>query len=356
MTATRRIRKPDTGILAWLLLACLSAPGGYAATVVGPDARTIFYYSPVNDAWNSLLHNARKISILAPQVLAVDQTGAVRGGIEERVRALAAEQGIEIMPLLFNEDFSTQIAHSVLGDPSLRQRVVSEAVRLCEESKCAGLQLDFEGVAAEDAAGYLSLIQELAAALHERHLYFSVALASPLFTASRPLDWYAASFGGFGLSAVPFDLKEVGRHADFITLMTYDQHWRDGPPGPVAGYPWVEQSIRFLLQYVPREKISIGLAFYGRRWCRKDATELSFADIQALVKSVSATVRRHPWQRTPWFEFNKNGCRNIVFFEDRNSLREKLRLMRRYRLAGFSAWRLGQEDPSFWDELKAGRR
>ena len=327
-----------------------------AQSVLRPDTRTILYYTPTEDSWASLQANARKISVVAPQVLVADQEGSVRGGVEERVRTLARENGIELMPVLINADFNSEVAHAILTDESHRHRLVSEALQSCEANHCAGLQLDFEGVAQEDLDAYLALIREISAALHQRKLYLSVAVASALFTGSRPLDHYKATFGGFVVTPSLLDLKEIGRNSDFLTLMAYDHHGRGAPPGPVAGYPWVEQSIRYLLQHVPAAKISLGIPFYGRRWCWQEVAELSFSAVQTLMQSAKATLKRHPWQRTPTFEFEQNGCRNIVFYEDRESLQEKLRLVRKYRLPGISAWRLGQEDPQFWNDVPLVRR
>lgn len=327
-----------------------------AQGVLRADARTIFYYTETEDSWESFQANAGKMSVIAPHVLVVDREGSVTGNVEVRVRALAAENGIEIMPVLRNEDFSAEVAHAVLSDESRRRRLVLEAVMRCEANQCAGLQLDFEGVAPEDFAGYLMLVREVSAALHQRKLYLSVAVASSLFTGSHPLTYYKNTFGGFVVFPSLPDLKEIGRHSDFLTLMAYDHYGRNAPPGPVAGFPWVEQSIRYLLQHVPASKISLGIPFYGRRWCWQDVTELGFPAVQKLLQETKAVVNRHPWQRTPTFEFEQNGCRNVLFYEDRESLQEKLRLVRKYRLPGISAWRLGQEDPRFWNDVPFVRR
>lgn len=327
-----------------------------APSVLRPDTRNIFYYTLTDDSWASLQAQARRISVVAPQVLVVDREGAVTGSVEVRVRALAQESGMEVMPVLINADFNTEVAHAVLSDESRRRRVVSEAVISCEANQCAGLQLDFEGVAPEDFVGYLALVREMSAALHQRKLYLSVAVASPLFTGSLPLNHYKATFGGYVVTPSLLDLKEIGRTSDFLTLMAYDHHGRSAPPGPVAGYPWVEQSIRYLLQFVPAAKISLGIPFYGRRWCWQDVTEMGFRAVQTLLQDTKASPSRHPWLRVPTFEFEQNGCRNIVFYEDRESLQEKLRLVRKYRLPGISAWRLGQEDPRFWNDVPLVRR
>ncbi len=342
-------------ILVWLSLVCPILPV-VSESLLRPDTRTILYYIQTEDSWESLQANARKISVVAPHVLVVDREGTVRGAVEERVRTLAKDNGIEIMPVLVNADFGAAVARSILTDEARRHRVVSETVRLCQENHCAGLQLDFEGVAQEDSAAYLTLIREISTVLHARKLYLSVAVASPLFSGSRPLAHYKTTYGGFVVTPSMLDLKEIGQSADFLTLMAYDHYGRDAPPGPVAGYPWVEQSIRFFLQYVPAAKISLGIPFYGRRWCWQEVDELSFGAVQTLLQTTKAPVNRHPWQRTPTFEFEKNGCRNVVFYEDRGSLQEKLRLVRKYRLPGFSGWRLGHEDPQFWNDVPIVRR
>ncbi len=319
-----------------------------SAGVIRPDARTIFYYVPTDDAWKSLQDHADKISIVAPQVFVAKVDGSVEGAVEERVRALAKQKGIEIMPLLTNLDFKPEAARAAFAS----DHAISDSVRLCKENGCAGLQLDFEAVADEDSAAYQAFIGKMAAALHEAKLYFSIALPSPLFQGGRPLRDYKSTYGGFVLGSFRLDLKD----ADFVSLMAYDLYHGNTAPGPVAAYPWVEQSIRFFLQYVPASKLSLGIPFYGRRWCSQKADELSFPGIQQALQRAKARVRRQAWGRVPTFDYPEGGCSNIVFYEDRKSLREKLRLVNQFHLSGLSAWRIGQEDPAFWEELPRVRR
>ena len=332
-------------LLAWMLL-----PAGLLAKTEG-----LFYYVPGEDGWRALLANARKISILAPQVFTVDLAGAVRGTVEKRTRSLAAQYGIRIMPLLVNENFSSEVAHSILSEEHLRQRVISDSVRLCQETGCWGLQLDFEGVLLEDGKHYTQFVREAAQALHARGLQLSVAVPSPLFVGSWPPETYELGFGGFPVASQPYDLREIARHVDFLSLMSYDHHGKGTSPGPIAGYPWVEQSIRYVLRFVPRQKVSLGLGFYARQWCDQQVSESSYLETTRLANGAGAALRWHALHRSPWFELEDTDCRKVVWFENRQSLREKLKLVRKYGLQGFSAWRLGQEDPNFWKELPERR-
>lgn len=312
-----------------------------------PEA--LFYYVPRDDGWASLSVHAGKIPILAPQVFMLEEDGTIRGTVEEKVRLLAAEHGIQLMPLLANE--KPDAAHNLLVDPRRRKQVIAEALRLCLEAGCVGLQIDIEGVLDADGKSFTEFIREAAQAFHERRLQLSVALPTPLLTPA-PGEKYAEYFGGFVMYREPWALADIAPYVDFITLMTYGQFGKGTPPGPVASYDWVEQSIRYALQFVPREKLSMGLGFWAYRWCGPQITYSGYPEVEGLMASYRVKQRWHAPHRSPWFEYDDAGCRATAWFENRRSLHEKLKLVRKYHLRGFSAWRLGQEDPAFWDDMQ----
>ena len=311
-------------------------------------AEGVLYFTPGESGWESLLANVRKISILAPQVFTVNKEGQVTGAVEDRVRKLAAEQGIRLMPLLVNEQFSPEVAHRILGDAKLRQRVISDSLRLCRENGCWGLQLDFEKVLLEDKGNYVQFVREAASAFRPHKLRFSVVVPPPLVRPNLPPE----ASNRFLIARTPYDLREIGRHVDLLTLMTYDENTSADSPGPIASYDWVEQSIRYALRFVPRQKLFMGLGFYGRQWCNQQVSESSFLEVASLAAREALSFRWHPVHRSPWLEFEGEGCRSILWFENSQSLAEKLQLVQKHRLAGFSAWRLGQEDPAFWRQIR----
>lgn len=319
----------------------------FVPSIWAAKAEGLFYYVPDETAWASLRANIHKISIVAPQVFVVDEEGNVRGEVEKRVRDLASRHQVGVVPLLVNRDFDNQVAHSVLARQDIREKAITAACARCLENGCAGLQLDFENILEEDAALFTAFVQQLSTALRKRNLPLSIALPSPLSASGQPLSLYPSSFGGFPISPLSYDLRAIEPYVAFISLMTYDEYW-GGTPGPVAGYAWVEQSIRYVLQTVSPRKLSAGLGLFSGRWCGQQASQMGYADAMALARNHSAVVRWHGWHRTPWFDFSENGCRNIVYLENARSLKEKLRLVGKYKLRGFSAWRLGHEDPAFW--------
>jgi spore germination protein YaaH len=346
----RLFRGSRSTVTLMLMLVLWTA---FPLTALAAKSEALFYYVSSDDGWASLSSNATKISLLAPQVFIVDESGKIHGQVEDRVRALAVQHGITLMPLLANE--KPQAAHNVLVDPALRTQVIADSLRLCREVACVGLQIDLEGVLQEDGKSFTEFVREASQVFHGQHLQLSVALPTPLLTPS-PKETYNDWFGGFVVYHEPYDMGQIAPLVDFISLMTYGQFGKGTPAGPVAGYAWVEQSIRYALQFVPKRKLSLGLGFWAYRWCGEQVTYSGYSDVNDILLRSGAASQWHAEYRSPWFQADVDGCPTSVWYENRRSLQEKLKLMRHYKLKGFSAWRLGQEDPSFWDEMREKRR
>src|SRR5438270_500018 len=101
------------------------------------DRLDLFYYVPYDDSWLSLQAHAGRIGVLGPQVLMLDAAGAVRGGVEERVRQLAADSHMALMPLLANE--KPEYAHVMLVDPALRARAIADMLAACAQVNGVGM-------------------------------------------------------------------------------------------------------------------------------------------------------------------------------------------------------------------------
>jgi len=134
--------------------------------------------------------------------------------------------------------------------------------------------------------------------------------------------------------------------------MTYDHHSSATPPGPVAGYDWVKAALDYATRRVPRQKILLGIPFYGREWIQNGeetaAHTLSFPDAQDRLEQSSVPGLWDERWRTPWFQYSDLDGLHTGWYENSRSLQAKLELMQEFHLRGFAAWRLGVEDPAFW--------
>lgn len=320
----------------------------------------LFYLSRDAQSVKSFREHARHIDLLVPAWYSTDAQGGLRGAAEGEVLQLAASARIPVMPIVVNPGFSGDTFHRLASRAEARRRLIQALVHECHKQGYAGVQLDFEGIAASDRDWLSLLVEQAAAAFHAAGLKLSLA-AIPR-SADGPGSTPFARWAFDHLQGA-YDLARLARSLDFISWMTYDQHMRATTPGPVAGYPWVVEQLNYALRFVPRHKLSLGIPLYGRHWhagVRGAAASMQMATVsarqaEALAKSHGVAPQWDPLERAPWFFFYREGVREYVFYSDARAFKERLELVRQHGLHGFSSWVLGMEDPGIWDVLKAMR-
>ena len=121
---------------------------------------------------------------------------------------------------------------------------------------------------------YPTLVSHLAEALGRRR----VLVAVPAFTDPASDD------------AAPFDLARLSRRGVGIVWMAYDQHDPTSEAGPVAGLPWVRDSLAAALRSVPPAQLLLGVPAYGYAWPARgqsgEAADLTVPEAAALAATA----------------------------------------------------------------------
>lgn len=347
-----------------------AAAGAAAGLVLAAPARgqerpeRLFYYVDREDSYESLVRNIARIDVIAPSAYFVDEDGVVWGDVDARVRTLARERGVAIMPLLVNRGFDQDELHQLLEDPAARARVIASLLELCRRHRYDGIQIDFENLSLHDRDAFTRFYEEAARALHDGGFRISVAVVhrpDELAGVTAYQEWLFDSWrGGYDLTA----LAEAG---DFISVMTYSQHTRRTPPGPQAGLPWTEEVVRHFLRFVPADRLSLGIALGSQHWytsyeeritpelARSYSQQLSHGWALGLIERHGATLHWNDEHQVAYSFFPVGGTFEWIFLEDARSFRAKLDLIAGQRLRGFSAWVLGPEDPAIWELLGPDR-
>ena len=309
----------------------------------------MFYYSGDSLGLASLRAHAGAVTLLAPQCYELDRAGTLHGGVPGAVLQVSNSAGVPLMPLVTNPGFDRMTAHFLLHNGAAQERAVRRLAELAERDQYIGWQLDFEGVPPADKYAYTRFVTRVAARLHHDHRLLSVAVV-PRFSDTFP-DSSAPGFhtGEWGAA---FDYRALARVADFLTLMAYDQHTPLTPAGPVAGYDWVTAALEYTVRRVPPSKLLLGIPFYGREWTETAGNttcrSLAYKDLQHFVEDPASVRYWDDLFRTTWFQLREGSTVRTAWFDDARSLREKLQLVQQYHLRGYAAWRLGVEDPEFW--------
>lgn len=232
----------------------------------------------------------------------------------------------------------------MLTSATARQNLIDQLLVVMPREGYDGINVDIEGIYPADSDAYINLLRELKAALKPKGYWLTVSI--PAKTFHNPRDGWS---GGY-------DYKAIGEVADHILIMTYDQNWMGGTPGPIATLPWVEQVMKYAVSQMPAEKVLMGLATYGYDWGGPRNRALAYPNAMALAKQYGATVNWHQEYQVPYFKYqDAQGNQHEVWFEDQNSAKAKLQLIKKYGLAGVGIWRLGFEDSLYWDVLKEYR-
>ncbi|MFC4769561.1 glycosyl hydrolase family 18 protein [Effusibacillus consociatus] len=186
----------------------------------------------------------------------------------------AHDNGKQIWPL-FGNRFDPELTRSLLSSPEKRQKVVAAIKESLVQYQIDGINVDFENVDIRNKADFVAFVQELSDALKPLGKVVSVDVAR----ISPDPNWSGS-----------YDRAGLGKAADYVILMGYDEHWNGGgKAGSVASLPWTEEGITLLMNEVPSHKIILGVPFYTREWVTDPATgkvtgiDRSMGEVEKLV-------------------------------------------------------------------------
>ncbi|GLQ45871.1 glycosyl hydrolase [Dyella lipolytica] len=345
---------------AWLLIAML-----VCSTVCAKQPDALFYLMGSQKSVNSFVAHVDKIGLLVPTWYGVDNQGLVSGGPNLYVLNIAKDHRLPVMPII-SMSAGRKGFHDLLHDEIAKQHMIEAMLQQAAEHGYTGFQFDFESISWTDRDAYTLLVKQTAEALHKRGFKLSIAVVpnAPGHAGVGPFSkWMWQYWRG------AYDVAVLGKYADLICLMTYDQHTRWTTPGPVDGMPWMQAQLTYALTIVPKDKLSLGIALYGYHWytgdpVREDGTEASnikadYIDADEsfpLAEQQQANVQWDSVEHESWYYFYRDDMREWVFMPDAHSFRDRYALITQYGLEGFCAWVLGAEDPKVWDELPVAKR
>jgi spore germination protein YaaH len=331
-----------------------------AACALQARPKSLFYLTSDPAGVQSFLDHAAKIDILVPTWYRVDSAGNASGAPDPQVMQAAKQAHVPVMPIIVNPGFNQDDFHKLVTNPAARSKMITYLVAECARQGYLGIQFDFENIIETDRDALSVLVTEAATALHQSNFQLSIATVP---NAPGHAGDGAFSKWIFSNWRAAYDLKAIGAAVDLLCLMTYDEQTRYTPPGPVAGYIWTRANLDYALQFVPKEKLSLGIPVYGYRWYAGDpgpqgkpnptAITVGAADVHSLLETFHPEIQWDRDDRSSWFYFYRDATREWVFYTDARTFKDRYDLADSAGLEGFCSWVLGKEDPAIWDVLPA---
>lgn len=349
------MRPPNRNTLLRWVVGSAAALISLARPLVAQKLEALWYSVRGEASTQSFLAHADQISIISPQVFTMDSTGVIKGGMDARVVATARAKGVKIVPLVMNPGFDQPTIHRVITAPAARARAIASLVSLCRDNHFDGIQFDIENVHITDKDALTSFMRESAVALHAIGCSVSAAVVPRTSEDRGPTSYHRWIFDNWrGV----YDYKALADALDFISFMTYAQHTGGSTPGPVAGYTWMEEALKYVLSLgVPPAKISLGIPAYSDWWypvyeektgSRMRGTDISYAKAESLLAKAAMRATWDEREKSPYAFWSNAGVYEHLWIEDARAFSAKLELVRKYQLRGYSVWVLGLEDPAVW--------
>ena len=281
------------------------------------------------------------VNVVSPSFYEITASGDIDSNIGRNGKNYvewAHSNGYKVWPMVSNSELGDLDAVSeLLSTFENREYLIDNIVKELIEANVDGVNIDFENMYQEDKDNYSRFLIELAPKLREAGLTLSVDVTAP---------------DGSETWSLCFDRNIIGKVADYIVFMGYDQNGVSSTQaGTVAGANWVELNIKKFLgqEGVSSDKLILAMPFYTRLWKESNGTLTS-----SVVNMRSVTIPQgvaKSWDddtKQYYIEYEQNGTKYKMWIEDEESLKAKLDLVNTYDLAGGAFWAKDRESNTVW--------
>ena len=264
--------------------------------------------------------------------------------ISQSITSVVHDHGAKILLSLGGWGNSWGFAPSVESQEA-RSIFIDNIISICENNNYDGIDIDWEHPDGFTQKNNLSdFIAELRQAFDELYPEWLISMAVPVS------NW----------SGQHYDFNSLIQNVSYFNAMTYDFHgsWTDhaghnaplypspanDPDGAVStGFYYLSNT-----RGIPRSKINIGLAFYGKQYNALDINQSFQGEVASLLYNQYEHYINngwdYNWDNTAQSPYLRNSAQDqIITIEDSNSIARKSDYVKNNQIGGLMIWALSYD-------------
>ncbi len=324
----------------WLLSSNNQQPATQPRT-----GKIVFGWTTDNNAINEAQTQAANLTGVGNVNFFIGSDGTLSGEAPATFSAFASSHNMETYATVQNcgpGGFDGVATATLLESPTESANLIQNLVSLVVSNEYSGLDLDIELIPPSARSAFSSFVSQLGEQLKAKGKLLNVDV--PAETGPNAESWNGA-----------YDYQVIGQSADTVTILAYDYTWINNPPGAVSPLWWVQKILTYAATTIPANKTVLGIGAYGYDWGTSgNASALSLNRIDTMIKLQNATTSWDTVDDAPYVTYTApDTTTHVVYYENLESLKDKMSLANQFHLAGIAVWSIGLTDPQFWTAVQS---
>jgi spore germination protein YaaH len=280
----------------------------------------------------------QNFTTLSPFIYILNPDGIIATKIDaEQIAALHTLENVKLIPTISN-DFDPERVSEIINDDERLNAHIKDIVLLVNDNNWDGIDLDYEYLKSSDKDAYTNFVSKLYDELDTNDKLLSVTVHAKTDSEG---DWD---------SAKAQDWPMLAENADYIRIMAYDYHHKGSGPGPIAPLSWLRDITSYARTTIPKEKRILALGFYAYEWIENEnAGDRTLVHVNGIIASAKTEVNFDENVKAPFIEFQNAGSTHTIWYEDADSIKEKLNIAKNY--SGLCIWKIGGIPGEIYDLL-----
>lgn len=305
------------------------------AALTGRPITLGFYTGWSQDSAPSLQHHLQQLDWVAPTLMSLGDHGelVVHDDLPLRRVIAGSLHRPLVVPVLQNTRDGTWDGAGtarLLADPRQRSQLIARVYAQLATSGDSGVMYDLENLPASALPDLVRLVGEsrVAFAPHGKVVAVTMPIDDPAWPA-----------------------RDLARAADKVVLMAYDEHWQGGTAGPIASDGWFADRLSATVAGIPPDRVIVAMGNYAYDWHQGHADALSVEEAWLAARDSGTKPQLARGVGNAGFSYRDGAVRHDVWMLDAAASWNEMQTLKRLGLGSVALWRLGSEDPGFWNAL-----